>query len=172
MVEYLKDGSQWGVNIRWSDESRGILGTVNGIRQALSMFGRAPFLAINGDIWTDYRYIRLRHLHPQQAHLVLVPNPPHNPDGDFALSDGYLRSNGQPRLTYSGIAVFNPALFDVADAAHKTLAALLHTEANANTSAITAEEYNGHWYDIGTQQRWQELNNTVAQSATLLSCST
>ena len=166
LVAYLQDGSQWGVRIRWSDESSGILGTVNGIRQALSILGRAPFLAINGDIWTDYRYTRLRHVHPQQAHLVLVPNPPHNPDGDFVLSDGYLRTNGRLRLTYSGIAVFEPALFDAANAAHQTFEALLR----AGADTITAEKYDGHWYDVGTQQRWQELNNLVAQLPPASSC--
>ncbi len=159
LVGYLKDGSQWGVSIRWSDESSGILGTVNGIRQALPLLGNAPFLAINGDIWSDYRYACLRHLQPQQAHLVLVPNPPHNPGGDFALTNGYLINHDRPQLTYSGIAVFNPTLFGVADAANQTLGALLRT--GASTNAITAEIYTGGWYDVGTQQRLQELNELL-----------
>ena len=162
LVQYLNDGSRWGVRIRWSDESDGVLGTAGGIRQALPLLGDAPFLLVNGDLWTNYPYATLKRLRPIQAHLILAPNPLHNPDGDFAISQGCLRNHGEPMLTYSGISVLSPALVHNAPSNNRSLIPLLRAGADANT--VTAEVYTGEWYDIGTQQRLDELDRKLTRN--------
>ena len=78
----LGDGVACGAAIEYSEEPEA-LETAGGIRQALDLLG-PRFVVVNGDIHTDYDFTRLRAAH-DPAHLVLVPNPPHNPDGDFGL---------------------------------------------------------------------------------------
>ena len=82
----LGDGSLWGLNLHYSPEPNGALDTGGGIQQALPLLGDSPFAVINGDVFSDYPLARLRAIKCSHAHLVLVPNPAHNPNGDFALS--------------------------------------------------------------------------------------
>jgi MurNAc alpha-1-phosphate uridylyltransferase len=95
----LGNGSAWGLNINYSPEPPGALGTGGGIRQALPLLGDAPFAIINGDVFTTYPLARLRAIKCDHSHLVLVPNPPHNPNGDFALQGGYVKEDSEPRYT-------------------------------------------------------------------------
>ena len=65
----LGDGSDFGVRITWSDEGPVPLETGGGIFRALPLLGPEPFLVVNGDIWTDIDFGRLR-LEPEaHAHL-------------------------------------------------------------------------------------------------------
>ena len=107
----LGEGSRWGLNIHYSQEPEGALDTGGGIQQALPLLGDSPFAVINGDVFTQYPLGRLRAVKCSHSHLVLVPNPAHNPDGDFFLKGGYVLSDGQPRLTFSGISVYHPRFF-------------------------------------------------------------
>jgi len=102
--ETLGDGSKWNLNIHYSQEPEGALDTGGGIQQALPLLGEAPFAVINGDVWTDYPFSRLRAIKCDHAHLVLVNNPEHNQNGDFALQTGRIDQDGQPRFTFSGIS--------------------------------------------------------------------
>lgn len=88
LVDFLGDGSQWQVAIAISAEQTP-LETAGGIIQALPHLGDAPFLLVNGDVFTDYPFAQLRETAPAErgAHIVLVPNPAHRPEGDFLLSD-------------------------------------------------------------------------------------
>jgi len=88
LVDFLGDGSQWQVAISISAEQTP-LETAGGIFQALPYLGDAPFLVVNGDVFTDYPFAQLRTMVPgaRGAHIVLVPNPAHRPEGDFLLSD-------------------------------------------------------------------------------------
>ncbi|MDF1628933.1 MAG: nucleotidyltransferase family protein [Alcanivoracaceae bacterium] len=151
----LGDGSRYGVSIEWSREGTP-LETAGGIRRALPLLGDAPFAVINGDIWTDFDFTRL-HEPAGLAHLVLVTNPEHHPNGDFGLdSDGLVRDNGNPRLTFSGIGVYRPALFhELADGEAK-LAPLLR--AAMCHDAVSGEHFTGVWWDIGTPQRLEQLD--------------
>ncbi len=75
----LGNGSAWGLNIHYSAEPAGALGTGGGIQQALPLLGESPFAVINGDVFSAYPLARLRAIKCDHAHLVLVPNPAHNP---------------------------------------------------------------------------------------------
>lgn len=168
----LGDGSRWGLSIRWSHEGDVPLETGGGMWNALGALGNEPFIAVNGDIWTDYDFAALPS-HPRgDAHLVLVDNPAHNPDGDFGLCDtGILRNGGDGRLTYSGIGVYRASLFDdwrriIGDApgADATpprfrLAPLLR--AAIADAQVTGEHHRGRWTDVGTPQRLAELQASL-----------
>ena len=98
--ELLGDGSRWGLRLHYSHEGPVPLETGGGMLHALPLLGDAPFIAVNGDIWSDYDFARLPREPRGDAHLVLVDNPEHHPQGDFVLEgDGRLASEGsRPRL--------------------------------------------------------------------------
>lgn len=100
------------MRIAWSPEPPDALETGGGVFQALPLLGPEPFLVVNGDVWTDYPFGRLPAAPDTLAHLVLVNNPPHHPQGDFALAaDGSVGEAGARRLTFSGISMLRPELF-------------------------------------------------------------
>ncbi|ALZ75468.1 N-acetylmuramate alpha-1-phosphate uridylyltransferase MurU [Rheinheimera sp. F8] len=154
----LGDGRQFGLDIVYSPEGETGLETAGGIRLALPLLGDAPFLVVNGDVLTDFPFSRLLHaLAPDKmAHLVLVPNPPQHPQGDFALQQDYACVDGPVKYTFSGIALYRPEFFhDVPPGAQK-LAPFLR--AAMQRGEITAELYQGYWADIGTPQRLAEAD--------------
>ncbi len=106
----LGDGAAFGVRIAWSPEASA-LETAGGIRHALPLLGDAPFVVVNGDVFCDADFAALRvaaadlRADGALAHLLLVDNPAHHPEGDFRLDpDGLVHADGQPRLTFSGLS--------------------------------------------------------------------
>jgi MurNAc alpha-1-phosphate uridylyltransferase len=160
LAHALGDGSRWGVHILWSEEPPGALETGGGIFQALPMLGDAPFLVVNGDVFTDYPFRRLRSVKCDFAHLVLVPNPDHNPDGDFALDGAVVRSTGEGKLTFSGIAVYHPRLFGTCRAGRFPLAPILTRAMDEHL--VTGEVFRGLWNDIGTHKRLAQAERQAA----------
>jgi len=158
--DYLGDGSRFGVTIRYSAEGEP-LETGGGIHRALGLLGDEPFLVVNGDIWSDYDFARLRRPIHGLAHLVLVNNPPHHPEGDFSLADATVTEpNGDgAALTYSGISVLHPALFEGCQAGAFKLAPLLRL-AMANAQ-VSGERYDGVWVDVGTHERLAEVERIL-----------
>lgn len=165
--DYCGDGSRWGVRVAYSSEPRP-LETAGGIHRALPLLGEAPFLVINGDIWTDYPLARLlaqRDLAPGRAHLVLVNNPPQHPEGDFCLApDGALRQRSAPRagLTYAGLGVYSPGFFADMVAGKLPLRPLL--DAAIAAGRLQGEYYAGAWEDVGTPQRLRELDARLREA--------
>lgn len=156
----LGDGARWGIRIHWSDEQPTALETGGGIFKALPLLGQSPFLVVNGDIWTDYPFSRLRAVKCDWAHLVLVPNPSHNTRGDFALCGARVRENGPDRHTFSGIAVYHPRLFQGCSAGKFSVVPLLR--AAMRDHLVTGELYRGEWNDIGTAERLERLCRTLS----------
>ena len=174
---YLGDGSEYGLSIRWSREAEP-LETGGGICQALPLLGGEPFLLINGDVWTDYPFeqLRARPLEKNRlAHLVLVPNPEHNPAGDYCFADipGADKSAGfggvvvgplpieqlKGRLTYtfSGLSLLHPQLF--ANSNRGQAFPLRDVFAPGfRAGQISGELYRGEWCDVGTVERLDALN--------------
>lgn len=155
----LGDGSTWGLNIQYSPEPPGALGTGGGIKQALPLLGDSPFAIINGDVFTSYPLARLRAIKCDHAHLVMVANPAHHPDGDFALEGGYVRNDGKPRYTFSGISVYHPRFFNTAPGGSFSVVPMLQ-EAMA-LQQVTGQLFNGTWYDIGTLERLEALRDQL-----------
>ncbi|HCU54534.1 MAG TPA: mannose-1-phosphate guanylyltransferase [Gammaproteobacteria bacterium] len=156
----LGDGGRYGVQIAWSREVEGALETGGGIHRALPLLGDAPFLAINGDIWTDYPFARLHRAPDRLAHLVLIDNPPHHPQGDFTLQNGLVRPEGGPRLTFSGIGLYRPELFQGCQPGKFPLAPLLR--AAMHQDAVSGEHYQGNWMDVGTPERLAALDRDLS----------
>lgn len=158
----LGDGQQFGANITYSPEKQGGLETAGGIINALPLLGSEPFLVVNGDIWTDYPFEKLTNIclnGSSLAHLVLVNNPEHHPEGDFSLSSGLLNHHGQDKFTFSGIAVYRPAFFDNLEIQWLALKPML-LDAIAKKQ-VQGELYQGQWSDIGTVERLQQLNEQL-----------
>jgi MurNAc alpha-1-phosphate uridylyltransferase len=164
--DYLGDGRRYGVSIAYSHESGGGLETGGGIFKALPLIDSDPFLVVNGDIWTDYPFARLPRTLAGLAHLVLVSNPDHHPDGDFALADGMVRDDGARRLTFSGIGVYARALFSGCRSDKFPLAPLLR--AAMGRGLVSGEHYSGRWFDVGTPARLAEIDRQLAQRGTPL----
>ena len=159
LPEMLGNGSRWGVKIHWSDEQPEALETGGGIFKALPLLGSAPFLVINGDLWTDYPFARLRAVKCDWAHLVMVPNPSHNPVGDFALAGARIRETGDRKLTFSGMAVYNPRLFDGCQLGKFSVVPLVRLA--MENHLVTGEEFQGDWNDIGTLERLDATRKKV-----------
>lgn len=155
--DYLGDGRQFGVTITYSQEPEAGLETAGGIIHALDELSE-QFIVVNGDVFTDYDFCALTQLQllPHQAHLVLIENPPHNPEGDFALVQGNAKSEGECKHTFSGIGLYHKCFFEQAAPGFVPLAPLLRRA--MEDQLVSAELYLGQWHDIGTPQRLAQIN--------------
>lgn len=156
----LGDGRAWGLRLYYSDEGERPLETAGGIARALDRLGPAPFIVVNGDVYTDYPFARLPAEPAGLAHLVLVDNPPHHPGGDFALNAGRVTADSNPRLTYAGIGVFRPALFADLPPGPQPLAPLLRRAMAAGQ--VSGEHWRGLWCDVGSPERLAALRARLA----------
>ncbi len=166
IVERFGDGGAWGLRIAWSREAEP-LETAGGIAQARALLGAAPFVLVNADIHCDFdlAQLRARALADRLAHLVLVPNPAHHPQGDFTLEDGRAGGGPGPRYTYAGIALVSPALVAGIGAGERApLGPLLH--AAARRGVLTGELHEGLWRDAGTPERLAELDALLGGRST------
>ncbi len=154
---HLGDGSRFGVEIRYSEEAPRALETAGGIVRALPTLEPGPFAVVNADVYSDYPFERLGIAAQADAHLVLVPNPPQHPRGDFGLDGGWALADAPRRFTFAGIAVYRTALFAGLDDGVRALRPLL-VEAMA-AKRCTAELYRGIWEDVGTPERLRALNS-------------
>ncbi|MES2885100.1 MAG: nucleotidyltransferase family protein [Pseudomonadota bacterium] len=154
---HLGDGTRFGLSLAYSHEGWPALETGGGIHHALPLLGDAPFLLVNGDVFTDIDFAPLiaRGLaHDELAHLLLVDNPVQHPEGDFGLSEGRITELA-PRLTYSGIALLHPELFAGCEPGAFALAPLLRRAIAAGQ--VSGAHHAGQWSDVGTVERLQAL---------------
>jgi MurNAc alpha-1-phosphate uridylyltransferase len=167
----LGNGAGLGVAIEYSREISA-LETAGGIATALPLIERDVFPVVNGDIYCEYDFsllaepmARLAAGH-DHAHLVLVDNPPHHPQGDFVLDGGRVTNADMPltphpaRFTFSGIGVYHRALFAHTRAGEKApLAPLLRLAIDAGRAS--GEHFGGRWVDVGTPERLQQLDESL-----------
>ena len=165
----LGDGSRFGASIRYSDEGTA-LETAGGIAYALPLLGDEIFAVVNGDVYCDYDFARLPELAGQMqrdrdnAHLVLVGNPEHHPDGDFLLQDSRVANppahDRRSALTFSGIGLYRPELFARIPRGSKAPLAPLLREQTA-LGKVSGEHHRGAWVDVGTPQRLEALDQQL-----------
>jgi MurNAc alpha-1-phosphate uridylyltransferase len=166
IVDHLATLGDLGLNLVFSDEGATALETGGGIRHALPLLDAGPFAVVNGDIFTDYPFERLLERAAAMpgevlAHLVLVENPPHRPQGDFALDDGRVNAESVgTSLTFSGIGLYRAALFEGMPDRAFPLAPLLRSAMAERR--VTGEHYGGVWHDVGTPQRLAEIEARLA----------
>lgn len=163
----LGDGQQYGATIQYSPESVA-LETAGGIAKALPLLGENPFPVLNGDVFTDWPMSQLAEVlndwqDGQLAYLVLVPNPKHHPEGDFALvSDtGLVITDGPKKFTFSGIGVYHPDLFRSVEPGQPFKLAPLLRDA-MDLGQVKGELYTGRWEDVGTPERLELLNHELS----------
>jgi MurNAc alpha-1-phosphate uridylyltransferase len=168
----LGDGSALGLRIQWSEEGPEPLETGGGIFRALPLLGPGPFLVINGDVWTDFDPASLA-ADPAAlagdglagealAKLVLVPNPPQHPQGDFGLVGSRIVDRDIDRFTYSGIGLFRPELFAGCEAGKFPLLPLLRRAIAAGR--LSGALHRGRWTDAGTPDRLAALDRELRVS--------
>ena len=151
----LGNGEQWGVQLLYSDEREsGGLESAGGIKKALSLLGDDTFLVVNGDVFCDYTFNSAFVLQDTLAHLILVPNPKHNEQGDFSLKNK--RVTNDKKYTFSGIGYYSPKLFEDVLLQKAPLAPLLRRA--ITKEQVSGELFNNMWHDIGTPQRLQDIN--------------
>jgi len=156
--ELLGNGSKWGVKILYSDEREsGALESAGGVKKALPLLGKGTFLVVNGDVFCDYEFDSTFELGKKMAHLVLVPNPQHNPKGDFGLDGADILNEATNMYTFSGIGYYNPKLFDNIPEEKSPLAPLLR-DAIAKKE-VSGELFTKTWHDVGTPKRLKEIND-------------
>jgi len=154
--DYLGDGSRYGVTIIYSEEQPRALETGGGITRALPQLSPGPFAVVNGDIYTDFPFETLNVGVDRDAHLILAPNPPRHPHGDFGLQHGMAVPKAATQYTFTGIAVYRSAFFSgCSDGVFPLKPLLLRSMAGQRCSA---ELYTGLWEDVGTPERLQALN--------------
>jgi len=151
------------------------LETAGGIARALPLLGEVFWVAAGDVFMPEFaftqqavdRFVASRLL----AHLWLVPNPPHNPRGDFGLSpEGRaLNTTGGPRHTFSTVGLYRAALFappytDIAPGNPLGIGAPLAPllRAAMDNDQVSAELYTGAWTDVGTPERLAQLNEPYA----------
>ncbi|MCC5854497.1 MAG: nucleotidyltransferase family protein [Idiomarina sp.] len=166
LVAAIGDGEAFGVHVIWSHEPEGGLETAGGLRAARAHLEQGPFILVNGDIYTDYDFANLpRQVVPGSAHIILVTNPPHHPQGDFSLSNGrvvHAQAHAQVQsLTYSGIAMIHPDFLKPIAEGKQPLRP--YFEQSINAGLLFGEHYMGRWADVGTPERLAQLNRELTR---------
>jgi MurNAc alpha-1-phosphate uridylyltransferase len=167
----LGNGERYGVNIQYSPEAV-VLETAGGIANALPLLtdqsSNLPFLVVNADIYCEMDYASLlpvmramqSNTNQRLAHLVLIDNPPHHAEGDFALQGDQVILTGDNRLTFSGIGIYQPRLFnEIKPGLPVKLAPLLRQAMQAEK--VSGEYFSGQWVDVGTPERLELLDKQL-----------
>lgn len=168
LEQALQDGQRWGLRIRYSPEPPGALETAGGIVQALPWLGDDAFLVVNGDIYCNWDMARARRSLQANdlAHLVMVPNPEHHPQGDFILTDTRLAADiATPvakNLTFSGIGIYRPSVFAGLQRGLPAKLAPLLRDAMSQ-GRVSGECHDGCWTDVGTPERLALLDTQLRQ---------
>jgi len=164
----LQLGAAYDVDIAWSFE-REPLETAGGIATAMPLLPDGPVLVVSGDIWTDFNYATLRSVADRMAlnasaprvHLVMVPNPPFHPDGDFALDGARILREGTHKLTFGNIGVYDTALFRELPRGFKLKLLPLYHEW-IGRGLVSGERYDGPWVNVGTPAELAALDSQLA----------
>jgi len=165
--EQLGDGAHWGLEIRYSVErEEEPLETAGGILKALPLLGGDPFLVINGDVWCDFdlgRWLARPLPADCPGRLLMVPNPPHNPEGDFGIEggigSGLLSGTAKPRYTFAGISWLRPQI--LTEYPRRRACFGLGEVFTYNEDKLQADLYEGDWCDVGTPERLERLDTRL-----------
>ncbi len=154
----LGAGTDYGVRIAYSDEGPVALETGGGVRNALPLLGADPFVVVSGDIWTDFDFGSLKLDAAADAEIVLAPNPPYHPRGDFGLEGEFVVERGPAgaRLTYANIGLYRPQLFTGCAPGRFPLVRLLEQAIAAGR--LRGRIHHGEWVNIGTPEQLAELD--------------
>ncbi len=154
---HLGNGSRWGVEISYSPEPPGGLETGGGIVKALPLLGEMPFITVNADIFTDFDFSKMQTPMTNDIHLILVnKNPALAHHGDFGLKSVRQVTNENPQYTFAGIAGYHPRIFSQCSQGRYSVTPLIRDYARQNK--VSGELHQGAWFDIGSLERLQAVN--------------
>ena len=159
IIDRIGEGQRFGLQVTYSPEFDGVLETAGGIHRALPMLGSKPFWVVNADVYTDMDLPEIHLAGDYLAHTLLVPTPEFKSHGDFDLKNGELVNSKQPRLTFSGIALYRPEFFRQMTPGRAPLAPLLRD--GADSAQISASMLEGVWEDIGTPDRLERVRRQL-----------
>ncbi len=167
----LGDGERYGVRIQYSHEPQ-VLETAGGIANAMPLLTNdaqdQPFLVVNADVYCEIDYavlvpvLQRMQKHPEEslAHLVLVDNPAHHAEGDFALDGSNVYLDRKNKLTFSGVGAYQPKLFhELLPNMSAKLAPLIHHA--IKEQKLTGDYFQGVWIDVGTPDRLSLLDDML-----------
>ncbi|MGH8220150.1 MAG: N-acetylmuramate alpha-1-phosphate uridylyltransferase MurU [Steroidobacteraceae bacterium] len=185
----LGDGAAYGVRILYSEEGPVPLETGGGVLHALPLLGAEPFLVVSGDIWTDFDFGRWTHaagsapeagapreaaehdgaphdgapvLEPgADARIVLVPNPPFHPRGDFGLDGARVVERAGETFTYANIGLYRRELF--ADCTPGRFPLVVPLERAIAAGRLRGELYRGEWMNLGTPEQLAMLDTRLGR---------
>jgi len=157
--ETIGHGDRYGLTISYSREPDAPLETAGAVLKALPLLGKAPFLLINGDIWTDMSFGQLKS-NSNYPYLVLVPNPKYSSEGDFSVDGPWVMRTNKNLYTYSGIGMYHPAFFSHVTNERQPLGPMLFTAAKKKLLQCTI--YDGQWFDIGTKSRLADARSKIS----------
>ena len=159
IVDFIGDGSKFGVKVTHSVEGASGLETAGGIIKALPFFEGQDFLVVNGDTFIDADYKQF--LEPLEieylARLYLVDNPPHNQKGDFKIENGKCYRGSD--YTFSGTAVYKTKAFLNMPIEKKPLLPLFLKWSQIHE--LSAKPLCGKWFDVGTIERLNQVNSYI-----------
>ena len=162
IIGFLGDGSRFDLVISYSNEPGGALGTAGGIVNALEIFKEDQFLVVNGDVFTNFNFSGIHLNSSTNAHLVLVPNPPHHPTGDFCIKDGILQlptPESRQTYTFAGIGMYRRSFFDSLSQGKYELGE--HFRKSIRIGEISATLHQSLWIDVGNPERLQQARTVV-----------
>ena len=157
IIDYLGSGEKYNISINYSIEKPEPLETGGGIQNALGLLNDEPFLSINADIYTNCRLSDLKIKKNDLASLVMVKNPSHNPNGDFSLDNERITTSNKNSLTYSGVGIYDPKIFNGIKLKKYKLTDVL--QKNIKDNKISGYQHNDIWYDIGDLKKLEKVNN-------------
>lgn len=164
----LRDGTALGVRIRWSCEDEP-LETAGGVATAFPLLRPGPVLIVSGDIWTRFDYASLAARIVTMAddpagprvHMVMVPNPPYHPEGDFALEHGRVTLAAAGRLTFGNIGIYDTTLFAALPRGVRLRMLPLYRDW-IDRGMVSGERYDGPWANVGTPEDLRALDAMLA----------
>lgn len=168
LMSELGDGGALGVSIAWSVEAEP-LETAGGIATAMPLLPEEPILVVSADIWTRFDYSTLRPRADLMAmdeaaprvHLVMVPNPPYHPAGDFALDGEQIRRDGPGKLTFGNIGLYDSRLFRELPRGVKLKLLPLYHDWIAR-GLVSGERFDGPWANVGTPSELAALASRIS----------
>jgi len=160
----LGDGRRYGARITYSREAEA-LESAGGVVKALHLLGPSPFLIVSADIYVECDYRRLAESAAllqdgTVAVLWLVANPAWHARGDFALVDGFLQHDREPRLTYANIGIFHPNFFAGIEPGTKYPLLPLFNRAIA-AGKVRGAVLGGLWDNLGTPLQLAALDEAL-----------
>ena len=150
-----------GLKTYFIDEGIEPLGTAGAIfnAQEKGYFLEEGFWVVNSDVLSNYEFPAIEFRKNTLGHLILVPNPNHNIQGDFSLRSSRVTSDSTERYTFSGISFLSPRVFLESSQKHSSLAAVF--KEYINLSYLSGELFSGDWLDVGTIERLNRAEELI-----------